>query len=103
FDAVYDQIHRDLLQLQAISDDLRKIGCQFRPDRYVVSHGLVAQERGGFSNDLIYIKSLLFRGAFLELRADPGNNVSSTFCISCDSGDRCAQQIEIGLIAPETP
>ena len=44
FDAVDDQIHRDLLQLHAISDDLRKIGRQFCPHRYVVSHCLVAQE-----------------------------------------------------------
>jgi hypothetical protein len=52
--------------LHAISDDLRKIGCQFRPDRYVVSHRLVAQEGDGFSNDLVYIK-LSIQGALLEL------------------------------------
>src|SRR5580692_1576677 len=58
---------RDLLQLHTISDDLRKIGCQFSPDRYVVSHCLVAQEGDGLSIDLVYINNLSIQGAPLEL------------------------------------
>ena len=64
FDAVDDQIHRNLLQLHAVADDLRKVVCQFGPDRYVVSHCLVAQEGDGFSNDLVYIKNLSIRTPF---------------------------------------
>ena len=82
FDAVDDEIHRDLLQLHAISDDLRKVGRQFRPHRYVVSHCLVAQKCNRFRNNLIYIKSLLFRGALLELGADPGENIGGALRIS---------------------
>jgi hypothetical protein len=65
FDAVDDQIHRDLLQWHAISDHQKKIGCQFRSDQYVVSHGLVAQEGNGLSNNLVYIKSLSLHPDFM--------------------------------------
>jgi hypothetical protein len=67
FEAVQDQIHRDLLQLNTISDDLRKVGCQFRPNRDVVSYCLAAQESGGFSNDLVYVKNLPIRSSLFEL------------------------------------
>jgi hypothetical protein len=53
--------------LNSISDDLRQIGCQFCPDRNVISYGFTAQEAGGFSNDVVYVKNLTIRGGLLEL------------------------------------
>jgi hypothetical protein len=92
-DAVDDQIHRDLLQLHAIADDLRNIVGQFRPDRDVVSPCLAAQEGDGFSIDLVYINNLALEGTSFELRADSGDYRSCTLRISCDSGDSRAHSI----------
>jgi hypothetical protein len=65
------QVHYDLLQLHAISDDPGKVGRQFGSDRNIVSPRLGAQEVDGFANDLADFESLSIDGALLELRADP--------------------------------
>jgi hypothetical protein len=62
FDAVDNEIHRDPLQLNAISDHLRQIGCAFRAYRYVVSHRLATQEGDAFSNVLVCVNKLSIRG-----------------------------------------
>ena len=66
-----------------------------------MSHCFAAQQGDGFSNDLVYIKNFSIRRALLELRTDPGDNLSSSLCISSDSGDSRAHFIEIGFIVPE--
>jgi len=101
FDAVDNEIHHDLLQLHAISNNPRKIGCQFHPDGYVVSYRLVTQEGNGLPVDLVDINSLSMQAALSELRADPANNLSGAFRISSDSGDSGAHFIQIRLISPE--
>ncbi|MGA2536855.1 MAG: hypothetical protein ABSF53_12625, partial [Terracidiphilus sp.] len=87
--------------MDAITHNLRKIGCQFRPYRDVVSHGLAAKEGDGSSNQLIYIKSLLFRGALLELCANPGEDLGRALCIPSNPGGSRAHFIEIRFITPE--
>src|ERR1700739_4620911 len=50
FDAIDEQIHHNLLQLQTISNDLRQIGCQLRSYRDVGSHWFCAQQGNRFLN-----------------------------------------------------
>ena len=57
-DTVDDQVDADLLQLHAISDDLRKIGGQLRPDGYVVAHCLAAKQGNRLLDDFVYIKAI---------------------------------------------
>src|SRR3982751_5218485 len=52
FDAIDEQIHRDLLQLHAIPDDAGKIGRQLRRDRDVVARCFVVQEADDFLKGL---------------------------------------------------
>src|ERR1700674_2709202 len=75
-DAVVDEVHHDLLQLHAISHDLRKICRQLRPDRYGVSRQLAAQEEYYLANDFVYIQQLSLGSTSVKEQADSADDFS---------------------------
>src|SRR5712664_246149 len=54
-DAVHHQVHQHLLQLHAISHDLREVCSEFCPHEYGELSCLAVQEKYHCSNNLIYI------------------------------------------------
>src|SRR6267143_111938 len=54
-DAVHHEVHQHLLQLHAISHDLREVCSEFRPHEYGELSCLAVQEKYHCSNNLIYI------------------------------------------------
>ena len=101
FNAVDDQIHRHLLQLHAISDDLGKVGRKFRADQYAGSPRLVAQQSDGLLIDLVDINNLSIGGASWNSARILPMMLRGTLRISCKSGDNRAQFIGIGIVALE--
>jgi hypothetical protein len=52
-DAVHHEVHQHLLQLHAISHDLREVCSEFRPNEYGEFRCLAVQEKHHLSNNLI--------------------------------------------------
>src|SRR5260370_539891 len=52
-DAVHHEVHQHLLQLHAISHDLREVCTEFRPNEYGESRCLAVKEKHHLSNNLV--------------------------------------------------
>ena len=81
-----------------IPHDLGKICRQFRPDRYVVSRCLAAQEDDHLSNEFVHIDQFPFRSTLLEEQADPADDFRGTSCVLNDSRGSPARLFQVGLI-----
>src|SRR5713101_9675981 len=76
-DAIDHKVHQHLLQLHAISCNRGKLCRQLRPDQYVVSRGLAAQQNDHLTDDFVYIHQLPWRNTLLEEQAGPADDVGT--------------------------
>src|SRR6266404_3111439 len=77
-DAVDNEVHHHLLQLNRISHDLGKVFRQLGSERDGVRHCLAAQENDHLSNDLVYIYELPLRRTLLEEQAGVADDIRCT-------------------------
>jgi hypothetical protein len=64
-DAVDHEVHQNLLQLHAVSCDLRQSFHQLCADRHGISLSLAAQENGHLSNNIVYVDRLTQHSALI--------------------------------------
>src|SRR5208282_5522544 len=83
--AVHDQVHHHLLQLHAISHDLRQVSSQIHRDKDVLPIGLALQDYDHLSHDFVYFHQLTVRAALLEELAYAADNFRRTSSIGDDS------------------
>lgn len=98
-DAVYHQVHQHLLELDAISHDLRKICGELALDGYVVPGRFVAEQRDNLGDDSIDIDQLAVGRAFLEQQPDAADDLSCPLRVFDDSSGCRARLLDVGIIA----
>src|SRR5438445_4882929 len=79
--AIEHEVHQHLLQLHAIPQDRGKLCRQLRPDGYVVSRYLAAQEDDHLSNDFVYVYELPLRSTLLEEQPNPADDLRRTHSV----------------------
>jgi hypothetical protein len=84
-DAVHHEVHQHLLELHAISHDLREVCSEFRPNEYGEFRCLAVQEKHHLSNNLVQIEQLPLQSILLEEQTDSVDDFARTLSVLFDS------------------
>src|SRR6476619_4806673 len=99
FDRIHDQVQDDLLQLNTIPFDrkgpLRKLGIY----RYAIVGDSASRQPNHFVDRLIEIKAIPSRRCFLDVVADPIDDLPSAIGIAYDTVERFPDLAKVGWLS----
>ena len=102
-ESVQEEVEEDLLELDAVAEDLRQIGVELVQNGDAADHGVAVEQADHFLEDGVEVERPQVRGVFLHERPDPTDDLAGAGVIVGDVVEDVANLLQVRVGGVQEP